>query len=330
MTICNAARERMCIKKMKRKPALKPMFWRVVRALTVVFASSMVMANTEVIDGTTWTYKVFDGQASVDVMATSAANSITIPSKLGGYPVTSIGDHAFEQCDSLTSVTIPNGVTEIGTRAFANCDSLESVSIPPSLTGIGDHAFEQCDSLTSVTIPNGVTEIGTRAFANCGSLESVSIPPSVTNIGDYAFASCDSLESVSIPPSVTSIGDYAFASCDSLESVSIPPSVTSIGEDAFTTCKGDYRIIPTIIVDGDSEIGSFVITDGYVLGTVLRIINKSDMPSALSLPAGCSYERIKGTHPLTIPALSTNLLTIMRTPKKHVFVITREELELSK
>ena len=184
--------------------------------------------------------------------------TITIDNK--EYSVTSIGNHTFEGCISLTSVTIPNGVTSIGYEAFRNCTSLQSVDIPNSVTSIGDnafrncailqsviipenvtsignHTFEDCISLTSVTIPNSVTSIGNNAFFGCGSLTSVTIPNSVTSIGEYAFYKCTSLESVTIPNSVTSIGEYAFYKCTSLESVTIPTSVTSIAKETFRKCK---------------------------------------------------------------------------------------------
>ena len=110
--------------------------------------------------------------------------------------LTTIGDYAFDHCDSLTSVTIPDSVTTIGNWAFDDCNSLTSVTIPDSVTTIGNNAFEWCESLTSVTIPDSVTTIGKAAFASCSSLTSVTIPDSVTTIGITAFWDCSSLTSV--------------------------------------------------------------------------------------------------------------------------------------
>ena len=89
--------------------------------------------------------------------------------------MTSIGCDAFEYCDSLASVTIPNSVTSIDSGAFQYCEALSSVTIPDSVTSIGGYAFYACTSLTSVTIPDGVTDIGYSAFSYCTSLISINV-----------------------------------------------------------------------------------------------------------------------------------------------------------
>ena len=113
-----------------------------------------------------------------------------------GESVTSIGNYAFEDCSSLTSIEIPNSVTSIGNYAFRDCSSLTSITIPNSVTSIGYCAFDGCSSLTSVTIGNGVTSISGSAFYGCCSLTSVTIGSSVESIGSYAFEHCNSLTDI--------------------------------------------------------------------------------------------------------------------------------------
>ncbi|MDE6223227.1 MAG: leucine-rich repeat domain-containing protein, partial [Muribaculaceae bacterium] len=103
------------------------------------------------------------------------------------YTVTTIGDYAFNYCNSLTSVTIPNSVTSIGGYAFAYCSGLTSITIPNSVSSISYWAFGGCRGLTSVTLPNSVTSIGLSAFYYCSCLPLIEIPGSVKKIGDNAF-----------------------------------------------------------------------------------------------------------------------------------------------
>jgi hypothetical protein len=165
-------------------------------------------------------------------------SQVIIPKTFFNPPlqVKSIGE-AFRDCESLTSITIPEGVTSIGGKAFYGCKSLTSITIPEGVTSIGDYAFWGCKSLTSITIPGGVTSIGERAFSFCKSLTSITISEGVTSIGDYAFWGCKSLTSITIPEGVTSIGERAFWGCKSLTSITIPEGVTSISAHAFIFCE---------------------------------------------------------------------------------------------
>ena len=176
------------------------------------------------------------GQATITRFSTSYSGSLSIPNTLGGGPVTSIGNFAFQYCTGLTSVTIPNSVTSIGDGAFFGCLVMASVTIPNSVTSIGTNAFQYCWFLASVTIPGSVTAIGADAFAFCSNLKGVIIGDGVTSIDTFTFSCCTSLTNVVIGASVTSIGDNAFQDCWLLASVTIPDSVTNIGNSAFQAC----------------------------------------------------------------------------------------------
>ena len=178
-----------------------------------------------------------DGRTVTITGYTGSGGAVTIPHRVYGLPVTSIGDGAFDDCTGLTSVTIPHGVTSIGGEAFWGCTSLTSVTIPHGVTSIEGWAFGNCTSLTSVEIPNSVTSIGDGAFVDCSTLASVTIQDGVTNIGVGTFVNCSSLTSVTIPKSVTTIEESAFSGCG-LTSVAIPDGITSIGGWAFADCTG--------------------------------------------------------------------------------------------
>ena len=184
-----------------------------------------------------------------------------------GDSVTTIGNSAFRDCRTLTSVTIPNSIKTIGDEAFLDCSSLTSVTIPNSVTTIGNSAFRDCSSLTSVTIGNSVTTIGNSAFRDCSSLTSVTIGNSITTIRWSAFSGCSSLISVTIPNSVTTIGDEAFRDCSSLTSVTIGNSVTTIGANAFdNTNKTKIIWLTNTPPDGYRNVGGdihYVANDLY-------------------------------------------------------------------
>ena len=199
-------------------------------------------------------YLTFDKKTGTVTDCDSSVTKANIPHTIKGVTVTSIGDQAFYNCTSLTSVTIPDSVTSIGDRAFRYCISLTSVTIPDSVTSIGEEAFYGCWDLTRLIIPGSVTSIDKDAFCFCSSLTSVTIPDSVTSIGDSAFYGCESLTSVTIPDSVTSIGSCAFYGCASLTSVTIPDSVTSIGDYAFYGCTS---LTSVTIPDSVTSIGDY-------------------------------------------------------------------------
>ncbi len=202
---------------------------------------------------------------------TGPGGGVIIPGTIDGLPVTSIGSHAFTDCTSLISVTIPDSVTRIGEHAFYYCYGLTSVTIGNGVTDIADFTFACCPSLTSVTIPNSVISIGDGAFIFCTSLPSVTIPDSVTHIDDCAFFGCSSLTAITVdalnpvyssvdgvlcdksqtllircpegkagsylvPTSITRIGGAAFGNCRSLTSVTIPNRVTHIEAYTFSWC----------------------------------------------------------------------------------------------
>ena len=215
--------------------------------------------------------KKYDSRDGCSAVVETSSNTLVLGCKSTTIPssVTSIGDYAFSEITTLTSIEIPNSVTFIGKSAFSGCSALTSIEIPNSVTSIGDNAFAHCSTLTSIEIPNSVTSIGNSAFSGCSGLTKINLPGSVTSIGTYAFSGCTNLTQIevernnkkydsrdgcnavietssntlvigcknsTIPSSVTSIGASAFQNCTSLTKINLPSSVTFIGKSAFSEC----------------------------------------------------------------------------------------------
>ena len=206
---------------------------------TVIFPQSAKLGTQPFPSGTAqilYTKDASTGDVTVTDVEAGTQTSIEIPETIDEGTVKIIGANAFEDCDTFTSITLPQSLTSIEDFAFCRCTALQNINIPQNVTNIGVSAFKECKSLTSITIPSGVTSINDVAFAHCTSLKSIELPDHLVSIGVSAFTNCTSLESVVIPAEVTSVGFRAFTYCTSLESVVIPMSVISVGDSAFDGC----------------------------------------------------------------------------------------------
>lgn len=223
--------------------------------------------------------------------------NVIIPAVTNGYPVTIIGQSAFEESHA-TNVSLPDTITNIGNSAFYDAQWIVSMRIPDSVLKIGSSAFVDGFKLTNVIIGSNVTSIGTYAFDYCISLKDIFIPAGVTNfLSGSIFNDCTSLTNISvdvnnpayssksgvlfdksqntlvrypsglmtnyvIPTNVTSIGDYAFEPSSSLTNVVIPFGVTNVGQEAFVRCYNvaKFSVPATLTTIGPrafSQCGTF-------------------------------------------------------------------------
>ena len=216
-----------------------------------------------------YSYTVTDDGVRIDGYI-GMADRVTVPDRLGGLPVTVIGDGAFAGCDKIRRVTLPDTVTSVGERAFAGCTSLESITFPDSVTEIGESAFEDAGNLSYVGFgtDSKLRSVGKYAFAGCVKLREFTVPDMLAVLDASAFSGCTAMEKYSVsgqnrvfavsdgvlfsrgsggttlvafpagrtgeysvPDDTAAVGDYAFAYA-SVTSVALG-KVVSVGTDAF-------------------------------------------------------------------------------------------------
>ncbi len=259
----------------------------------------------------------FDASTGAIVASEQSITIANIPSQINGVAVTAIEAWAFEHCENLTKVTIPNSITLIEDGAFGYCISLTEIEIPKSVTKLWLDAFYDCDALESINvhtdnttyssidgvlfnkdetilylcpvaktaqvyqIPNGVTEIQYAAFAECKNIKKVIIPDSITTIQQLAFAGFDSLTEIEIPQSVKTIEYGAFDGCGSLKEIFIPKSVSDIGYSIFGNCYS----LESVTVDSENE--NFSSLDGVLFDkekTLLHTYPMAKVNTSYTIP----------------------------------------------
>lgn len=184
------------------------------------------------------------------------------------YTVVGIDQHAFRNCKTLESVTIPATVTSIGTYAFAGCEALESMVVKAgnavydsrnSCNAIIEKASNRLIAGCKTTeIPNTVTTIGTFAFYEHHGLETIEIPSSVTKIERSAFNHILGLKRIVVPNSVVTLEPYVFSQCYGLEEVTIGSGVTSMGQGLLYGCSAVTSLTSCIMNPNTVTMGTNV------------------------------------------------------------------------
>lgn len=235
------------------------------------------------------------------------SGDIVIPSSItvnkNEYTVTRIGQDAFYDCKSVTSISLPNSITSklevIEASAFGNCEGLTSIKIPDSVTEIGQFAFLQCTNLKTVYMGRGLKTVRYNAFGYCEALERVEISDLAAWCGiafyyngsasgwfgphanplSYAghlYLNGEEVVDLVIPKEVTSIhGDLNFCGCVGLKSVTFPDdcNVEYIGAFTFQGCENikslklnkHLKRIYECAFSGCKSIESLVIPDEVTL-----------------------------------------------------------------
>lgn len=135
-----------------------------------------------------------------------------------------------------TSAIVKDGTKEIGDKAFYECASLSSVSLPTSVYEIGSQAFGYCSALEAIELPQMVSIMKSNVFASCTSLQSIVIPDNVVTLTSNLFGGCTSLSNVTIGAGVTNIERSVFSRCSNILVINVKatvPPVVEVGSNGF-------------------------------------------------------------------------------------------------
>lgn len=310
----------------------------IISSVPVTSSAASVSDLTFILNNDNKSYYVYECKES-------ASGVMNIPSTHKGLPVTRIGANAFENCISLTSVTIPLGVTAIGDSAFYGCESIASITLPDSVRSIGvfsfsgtayynnlsnwkndvlyigNHLIEVKPTISGTfTIKSGTKTIAGNAFRECNKISYIEVPASVTGIGKCAFADCSNLKTVVIPDGVTTIEYKCFQYCTSLTWVTIPNSITSIEDYAFLGCSSLKNvIIPNSVTtlgfgvfENCTSLMAVTIPDS-VTGLGYSVFENCTSLTSVKIGDGVKeipYETFRGCTSLTSIAISDNVISI--------------------
>lgn len=294
----------------------------------VLLLVAHVRADSETIDGVTYSYTVANGKAIIYNSANnnsylisigndgrisfggvnfeaaipqSTTGDLAIPSVVGDYPVTSIGSWSFYGCNGLTSVLIPESVTSIASYAFYGCSNLTNVTITGSVLSIGNGAFHGCSNMTSMILPASVASIGLSAFYGCNKLESVTMRGDAPSVGNHAFSGVASGCVVYVPRQADGYEVDEDGKWQGMTVEYYGPEFTIDANGALTgvNLNGATGVV---IPDGVTSIGENVFKDCASLKSVI-------IPEGVNEIGYYAFRGCSSLETVSLPSTLTNIVT---------------------
>ncbi|MCI6201324.1 MAG: leucine-rich repeat protein [Paraprevotella sp.] len=211
----------------------------------------------------TYNYAAWTFDTETGCLKVTPTNGITeVPEYFVGH-VLHEGTTNYEDI-LIKKIVICDGFTSIGDHAFYKCFSLSEIVFPESgLKTIEAYSFfqagQQNGSLTHVNLPEGLIEIGESAFQET-ALKSIKLPESLTTLGKRAFNACDNITSVFIPKNVNSIGAAAWGNTNS----KLTEYVVDAENSTYTSLDGVLytKDMKTLVSCPVSKPGVFTVPEG--------------------------------------------------------------------
>ena len=173
-----------------------------------------------------------------------------------------IGDSAFNNCESLAKITLPDSITKLGDSAFRNtgfveftipanvemnyevlsdCKKLTTITFAEGATNTGNYTFARCESLTTVNFSSTIKELGYGLFNYCTSLKTLRLPENLDETSECFDYS--GLETIIIPAGVRAIGGYTFYGCEYLTNIIFEGEIEELSYGAFHGCSKVKKLV---------------------------------------------------------------------------------------
>ncbi len=169
---------------------------------------------------------------------------------LSNSKLTNIPKGAFAYCKNLKTIKLPSTITSIGDEAFYNCQSLTNIEglDKCNLKSIGSAAFSNCKALENLDFSKSTfTNVPSKAFNGCSALAKITLPNTLTTIGGYAFYACYGIPQLDLSnTALTTLENYALYQMRETTKFSLPDSISSIGTHAFSVSTSNGAV-PTIL-----------------------------------------------------------------------------------
>ena len=141
------------------KKTLAILLAAIILIMAVPFSASAASTNGY------YTYEISGGEATIIEVDKTISGYVIVPSTLGGYPVTTIGEKAFNNCINITKVAIPGSVKTIGKSAFSYTSGLTEAIICSGVATVGEYCFNY-SSVIKIYLPKTVDTIGYGAWSD--------------------------------------------------------------------------------------------------------------------------------------------------------------------
>jgi len=299
-----------------------------------------------------FTYTVNYGKATITGFQNTTATVVVIPCYINSFPVETIAMGAFVNKTMLRTVIVCDGIKVIESGAFNNCNSMQTIMLPNSLTSIAADSIINAplleytqagnvnyignyqnpylvavaptdSSATEITLKRECNFCFVDAFAALSNLASVTVEAdnqvyfSQSGIL-YNAAKTEILlvprnlqGAVVIPSGITAIASNQFAGRSGMTSIALPLGVVSVGNGAFSGCTGLQKVVISDIAAwcnisfGSSDTNPLYYAKHLYLGE--NEITNLVIPSSVTSIGSYAFYYCTGLTSITIPSSVTSI-----------------------